>query len=133
MESKMSYALKKCKSVFIVILILWVILSIVLIAPMSIQWVDVIAKNNEPYIKLLEADLTNVGGNLGKIFQKEYIGTFFKADFIFLLILMGFGTIGVIKTLPKHDYRDIEHGSSDWAAGEQYSILSKNKGIILAE
>jgi len=133
MESKMSYAFKKCKSVFIMILILWVALSIVLIAPMSIQWVDEIEKNDEPYIKLLEANLTDIGGNLGKIFQKEYIGTFLKADFIFLLALLGFGLVGVIKNLPKHDYRDIEHGSSDWADGDQYKILSKNKGIILAE
>ena len=28
----------------------------------------------------------------------------------------------------------MEHGSSDWSEhGEQYRILSKNKGIILAE
>lgn len=133
MESKIGYALKKCKSVFIMIAILWAILSIVLIVPMSIQWVDEIEKNNSPYIKLLEADLTNIGGNLLKVCHKEYIGTFLKADFMFLLILLGFGIIGIIKTLPKHDYRDIEHGSSDWASGEQYSILSKNKGIILAE
>ena len=32
------------------------------------------------------------------------------------------------------DYEDIENGSSDWCeGGEQYKILSKNKGIILAE
>lgn len=35
--------------------------------------------------------------------------------------------------MPKHDYADIEHGSSDWASGEEYSVLSKNKGILLAE
>ena len=32
-----------------------------------------------------------------------------------------------------NNYLDIEHGSSDWASGEQYSVLSKNKGILLAE
>ena len=35
--------------------------------------------------------------------------------------------------MPKHDYAGIENGSSDWAEGEQYSILSRNKGILLAE
>ena len=35
--------------------------------------------------------------------------------------------------MPKHDYADIEHGSSDWANDEEYSVLSKNKGILLAE
>ena len=34
----------------------------------------------------------------------------------------------------KSEYADIEHGSSDWCApGEQYRILSKKSGIILAK
>ena len=42
--------------------------------------------------------------------------------------------IGIIKSKPKSNYEDIENGSSDWCeGGEQYKILSKNKGIILAE
>jgi len=42
--------------------------------------------------------------------------------------------IGFVKSAPKHEYSDIEHGSSDWSKnGEQYQILNKNKGIILAE
>ncbi len=50
---------------------------------------------------------------------------------IFYAILM---TIGLIRSAPKNEYTDIEHGSSDWSQhGEQYAILNKNKGIILAE
>ena len=42
--------------------------------------------------------------------------------------------IGFVKSAPKNEYTDIEHGSSDWSQrGEQYQVLSKNKGIILAE
>ena len=42
--------------------------------------------------------------------------------------------IGFVKTAPKNEYSDIEQGSSDWSkGGEQYKVLSKNKGIILAE
>lgn len=48
-------------------------------------------------------------------------------------MVFGFAIIGMIKTMPKHDYTDVEHGSSDWAKGEEYSILSRNKGILLAE
>ena len=48
----------------------------------------------------------------------------------YLLIL----TIGLVKSKPKNEYTDIEHGSSDWSEdGAQYRVLSKNKGIILAE
>ena len=40
----------------------------------------------------------------------------------------------LIKSTPKNEYSDIEHGSSDWSQrGEQYKILDKNKGIVLAE
>lgn len=35
--------------------------------------------------------------------------------------------------MPKHEFSDIEHGSSDWATGEQYEVLSNKKGILLAE
>ena len=43
-------------------------------------------------------------------------------------------TIGIVRSKPKSDFKDIENGSSDWSqGGEQYKILSKNKGIILAE
>ena len=36
--------------------------------------------------------------------------------------------------MPKHRYDDIEHGSSDWSShGEQYQILNRKEGIILAE
>lgn len=31
----------------------------------------------------------------------------------------------------KNEYKDVEHGSSSWAKGEEYEILNKNKGIIL--
>lgn len=42
--------------------------------------------------------------------------------------------IGMIKSKPKNEFTDIEHGSSDWSeGGEQYRILSRKSGIILAE
>ena len=47
-----------------------------------------------------------------------------------VLILLA---VGIVKSMPKNEYTDIEHGSSDWASGEQYSVLSKKKGILLAE
>ena len=57
------------------------------------------------------------------------IGSFYFVVFAIIFIF-----IGVYKALPKHEYDDIENGSSDWAqGGEQYRILSKKSGIILAE
>ena len=50
------------------------------------------------------------------------------------ILFIIFSIVGFTKSKPKGDYYDIEHGSSDWSLnGEQYKVLNKNKGIILAE
>ena len=134
MENKLSYVLKKCKGVLIVCLILWIVLSIVLIAPLSISWVDAVNLGNGNFIEnLLNSDLGNIFGNLGTAFSADYVRTFLKMELYLAIALLFFAIVGMIKTMPKHDYTDIEHGSSDWANGEQYSILHKSKGILLAE
>ena len=134
MGNKLSYVLKKCKGVLIICLILWLVLSIVLIAPMSISWVDAVNLGNGNFIEnLLNSDLGNIFGNLGKAFSADYIGNFLKMELYLAIALLFFTIVGMFKTMPKHDYADIEHGSSDWANGEQYSILHKSKGILLAE
>ena len=49
-------------------------------------------------------------------------------------IYLAYTLVGFLRALPKHEYDEIENGSSDWSKnGEQYSVLSKHKGIILAE
>ena len=74
-----------------------------------------------------------VGENIGKILKPQYIKTFFKVEGYFSIILLICAFVGIFKARPKSEYSDIEHGSSDWASGEQYQILSKKKGILLAE
>ena len=71
---------------------------------------------------------------VGTCFSIDYIGTFFGAlKWVFIICLLAV-LIGIMKALPKHEYQDIENGSSDWSeGGEQYRVLSKNKGIVLAE
>lgn len=134
MGNKISYALKKGKVILIVFLILWVALSIVLIAPISVSWVDAVIKNEGSFIEnLINSDLGNILKNLGKAFSSEYFSTYLKLELYLTIALLFCSIVGFIKTMPKHEYTDIEHGSSDWAKGEQYSILSKNKGILLAE
>ena len=71
---------------------------------------------------------------IAKVFSAMAVGTFFKTLGIFTVIYAIFATIGFFRTKAKGDYYNIEHGSSDWSQnGEQYTILSKTKGIILAE
>ena len=130
---KIKHALKKGKPIFIVVAILWVILSIVLIAPGSVSLVDAKA-SGESTMDLFFTNISDITGNLGKAFRSEYIGTFAKGELYLVVALFFLAGVGLIKSLPKHEYTDIEHGSSDWATGgEQYEILSPRKGILLAE
>ena len=64
----------------------------------------------------------------------DYIGTYFNMVKVTLCVFGFFAIIGIVKAIPSHEYEDIENGSSDWCeGGEQYKVLSKNKGIVLAE
>ena len=78
--------------------------------------------------------LTKVGDNITSVFSKTYFPAFWTGTKYFVLFSIFFIFIGVYKALPKHEFDDIENGSSDWAqGGEQYRVLSKKEGIILAE
>ena len=86
------------------------------------------------FIENLFSDILEVGENLSKIFTRDYAKTFWKIDGFYILVLLFFGVIGTSKVMPKNEYTDIEHGSSDWSKnGEQYKILNRSRGIILAE
>lgn len=130
---KIKYAVKKGKAVFIVVLILWIILSIVLIAPGAVSIIDS-EKVNESILNLFLNNISNFSSNLTKALSSEYAATFLKGELYLFVALFVLAGIGLMKSLPKNEYTDIEHGSSDWATGgEQYRILSPKKGILLAE
>lgn len=130
---KIKYALSKSKSVLIVIIILWVILSVVLIAPGAISIIDS-KENTNSVVDLFINNVGDVTGNISKVFDSKYVATFAKGELYLAIVLLFLAVVGILKSLPKNEYTDIEHGSSDWATGgEQYSILSPRKGILLAE
>lgn len=131
MNYKIENTLKKSKNVLIVIVVLWILLSIVLVSPITVSIVE--AKDFGEFIENMFSAITDVGNNLGKIFNPQYMSTFWRVEGYFTIILLFFGAVGFVKSMPKNEYTDIEHGSSDWASGEQYSVLSKKKGILLAE
>ena len=121
--------------VCIITIILWIVLSIVLIAPGSIGVVNSTENGIFHFSDFFENVLSNsIDSSWEKVFLPEYIGTFLKGELYLIGALIFFAIIGFLKSAPKHEYSDIEHGSSDWAAGgEQYKILSPKKGILLAE
>ena len=133
MEYKLKGALRKSRPIFIMILILWVALSIVFIAPVAVSIVES-STGDAKFTEIVFEKFGTIGENLGRIFTSEYIGTFLKCDLYLIIALLFVGVIGFVKAMPKNEYTDIEHGSSAWAeGGEQYRVLSPKKGIILAE
>ena len=137
MKEKIQRGIKKYKNKFIVIAILWVVISIVFIAPLSISITDAISTGKfdfEIFVTTLGKQIVNPFGALATAFGITYIGMFWGILWKFTLMYIILMCVGIARALPKHEYDDIEHGSSDWSEnGEEYKTLSKNKGIILAE
>lgn len=134
---KLKKVISQSKTVLIVIAVLWVILAIVLVSPIACAIVEA---TNDAGIFNLNTFIQNTISNMvsftsiTKVFSSQYIGTFGTCLIYYTIILIVCSIIGFIKSKPKGDYHNIEHGSSDWSTnGEQYQILTKNKGLILAE
>jgi hypothetical protein len=137
MNYKVEGALNKNRKTFIFAIILWLFLAIVFIPP--IAYAIAAASLNGGFdlnifvTKLWEAILHSISA-LKALIKAGMIGIYIKTliivSFFYAIIVI----IGLIKSAPKNEYSDIEHGSSDWSQrGEQYRILDNKKGIILAE
>lgn len=137
---KFKETFKKNKVFFIISIILWLTITIVLIMPLVFSIFSATYKGNgfdsKIFYKALEAKFFNFDpfGALGLTFKHGGAGTFFATEIIFTIAFSILCFMGYKKSKPKHEYQDIEHGSSDWSkGGEQYQILNKKEGIILAE
>ena len=137
MNYKVERALKKNRKTFIICAILWVFLTIVFIMPLSYSIFAAKFKGNfnlEEFFTRLGMSIKSPFSAFGSLVKAGGFGQFLSTEIGFSIIYLILVTIGVIRSAPKHEYTDIEHGSSDWSRnGEQYQILNKNKGIILAE
>ena len=136
MNYKLEGAIRRNRIKFIVIGILWLILAIVFVVPITYATckagflkqglTEIIQYYMEYSFKPVSA--------IDQIYKNGFIGKLFSNLFIYTLVYLGIFLIGFIRSAPKHRYDDIEHGSSDWSQhGEQYRVLSKKHGIILAE
>ncbi len=78
--------------------------------------------------------LLNLPSAFEKLSSQNLFPTYLQSLGLFSLVYAIFFIIGIARSVPKHEYTDFEHGSSDWSKnGEQYAVLSNKKGIILAE
>ena len=137
MNYKIEGAIRRNKGNLILFLILWLFMAICIVAPISHAWHASTQGQSFDmgiFIQEISSGMTQPHITIGKIFTEGATVGYFKLLGGFSLIFGIFFFVGMARTAPKHEYSDIEHGSSDWSQrGEQYKILSNKKGIILAE
>lgn len=135
---RLKRAVRKIKGKLIVSAILILIIIVWAIAPFAVALQDAIAEGPLDWAILLEEiglgimkPLTQLNQCIG---NQVYRACFFAITKWFILFYALFVAIGIARAIPSHEYEDIENGSSDWCEnGEQYKVLSKNKGMVLAE
>lgn len=133
MNYKVQGAVRRNKKNFIIFAILWVLLSIVFVMPISYSLTNA-NLNGTNFFEGIYDSVINLGTVIGKIVTPTYFGDYMGVLWKFSLLYAIFVLVGLIKTAPKNEFSDIEHGSSDWCKnGEQYHVLSNKKGIILAQ
>ena len=137
MNYKIEGAIKRNRKNFIIFAILWVIIAIVLVSSYaySSHMASADGKFNiQIFLQTFATSITNPFATMGKIFTEGAIETYFSTLLVVTIFYSIFFFIGFFRSAPKNEYTDIEHGSSDWSQrGEQYQILDRKKGIILAE
>ena len=136
MNYKVKSALKKSKMALIIATAIWIALSILLSAPIAVSIKEATINNvfnSDKFFEVLFSNFNAIGSNISKIFLPSYSPIYWKVEGYLTIGVLIMLVVGIVKSMPKNEYTDIEHGSSDWASGEQYSVLSKKKGILLAE
>jgi len=138
MNYKLEGALKRNRKYFIICGILWIIIAIVFVAPVAYsKFVAGLVDGSEvleTFITTFIGSITHPLQTFGELFEEGAVGDYISTLLIVSIFYLFFFFIGIYKSAPKNEYSDIEHGSSDWSKkGEQYKILNKDKGIILAE
>ena len=137
MHYKIQGAMRRNRKNFIICAILWIVLTIVFVSPLAFSIFQANQGGTFNVTILIQSFATNVMhpfATLGNVFTQGALGNFTSIWVGFSIFYLIFFFIGFVRTAPKNEYTDIEHGSSDWSQhGEQYHILNKNKGIILAE
>ena len=137
MNYKIEGAIKKTKKYFIISVILWLIIQFFIILPIMFTTKALPYEEQTDitrFVDVLSSSARHPIKSVKYLFKHNYGNDFFTSMGINTAICFIAVLIGAVKAAPKNEFSDIEHGSSDWSqSGEQYQILSKDKGIILSE
>ncbi len=119
-----------------VYIILWLIIAIVLVAPVVYTYVNTNVNGSIQATSFIDELVPAIlkFTTITEMGQEEYSNTFLKVFGIYTLWYAVTIGMSISKILPKSEYDKKEHGSSDWCEnGEQYRILSNKNGILLAK
>lgn len=135
---KFKNSVKQGKRFLIVIAVIWLILAILLVAPIAVAWAEAPNGSNSDiltnFVEYFVKEVTSFTTFFRMFGYKGAFVIFLKCLIPYTIAFVAFSIRGFWRTKPKGKYYDIEHGSSDWSVkGEQYKILSPDKGIILAK
>lgn len=129
---------EKRKKSILIYLILWLLLAIVFIMPAAVAVVN----STNPHTGMLYWDSlkTTIGDQILDIgsrftaFDSTHIAKTKEFLMYYTILYVGLLLVFSLKKRAKGDYDKIEHGSSDWCeGGEQYKVLSKRSGLMLAQ
>lgn len=127
---------KKKKSI-LVYFILWLLLAIVFVLPVATAYNDSLDTKGQLSIDSFKSIVGTYVLDIRtrfKAFEQTHMSSTKKVLGYYTFLYLGVMLILFLKSKDDGDYHDIEHGSSDWCeGGEQYKVLSKNSGIILAQ
>lgn len=131
MDYKIKKMFEKNRKYIIAFLIIWILMEILITSPLSVSIAE--SKENGDFLMTFLSEISSLT-SFRKVFTVKVIGIFGKTTIYMTILYLIVLVIGLLKSKPKNEYTDIEHGSSDWSEnGAQYRVLCKNKGIILAE
>ncbi len=131
-----SIFIKKHIGQIIGLIVFWVLVCFFLvgaIAQTEVQILNKIIPEKEVLPGLIK-NISSVGAFFNVFTLPGGGAALFKHILIFSLFYFSVVGVGLWRSRRKTEYSGKEHGSSDWSkGGEQYKVLSRNSGLILAE
>ena len=113
---KIEGAIKRNRKNFIIFAILWVFIAVVLVSPIAYSYHMATVSgemNAEVLVKTFGSSITDPLGTFGAVFTEGAVGNYFSTLLAVTIFYALFFFIGFVRTAPKNEFTDIEHGSSD--------------------
>lgn len=133
--NKIKSFIENLKKYLFLYIVVWLLMVILLVAPVTYT----ITQAHNTGINWIQGIMTNLIDNffefpIKNVFDNTYINDFINGIKYFSVAYVAVIIVSIFKTLPKGGFHNIEHGSSDWCVqGEQYKVLSKKEGLLLAK